>query len=89
MGVAAHEQRNTDNAFTTDAGGFGRRARLGHIVQRDDAGGREISVLQLSAGFVKHLPERHRNQFQLRRQRLEFSRRQGGEKMVLIRTVRS
>ncbi len=42
---------------------------------------------QLSAGLVEHLAERQRDQLQMRRQALEFRRRQGGEKMVLIRTI--
>ena len=44
-------------------------------------------MLQLFTGFVEHFTERHRHQFQMRGQALEFRRRQGGEQMVLIRAM--
>ena len=56
-------------------------------MQRHDGGGGEIGVLQLPAGLVEDFAERHRDQFQMRGQALEFRRGQGGEQMVLIRTV--
>ena len=65
-GIAAHEQRNADDAFVAHARGFGRCAGLHDIVQRHDGGGGEIGVLQLSAGFVEHFAEQHRDQFQMR-----------------------
>jgi len=83
-GVAPHEQRNSDHAFIANPGGFGRCAGLHDIVQRHDGGGGEIGVVQLPAGFVEHCAKRHRDQLQMRRQRLQLRRRQGGEKMVLI-----
>src|SRR5713226_9086580 len=45
-------------------------------------------MLQLAAGFVEDFAERHRDQFQMGGQALEFSRGQGGKKMVLIRIMR-
>ena len=86
-GIPSHEQRNTDYAFVAHPRGFGRCARLHDIVQRHDGGGGEIGVLQLSAGFVEDFTERHRDQFQMRSQGVEFRRGHGGEKMVLIRTM--
>ena len=47
----------------------------------------ETGVLQLSAGFVEKVTEWHRDPFQMSGQALEFRRGQGGEKMVLIRTL--
>jgi hypothetical protein len=46
-----------------------------------------MGMLQLPARFVEDFAERHRDQFQMRRQALEFFRGQGGKEMVLIRTV--
>jgi hypothetical protein len=51
-----------------------------------DGGGREIDVWQLAAGFMKNLTQRHGNQLQMGSDAPEFSRGQGGEKMVLIGT---
>jgi hypothetical protein len=45
-------------------------------------------MAQLTARLVEHLAERHRNQFQMGSQGLEFSRWQGGEQMILVRTMR-
>ena len=44
-GAPAHEQRNPDYAFIADPGGLCRGARFHDVVERDDRGGREISVL--------------------------------------------
>ena len=66
-GFAAHEQRNADDAFVAHSRDFCRCARLRDVVQRHDGGGREIGVLQLSAGFVEDFTERHRDQLQMRR----------------------
>ena len=85
--VPAHEQRNADYTLVAHPRGFGRRARSHDVVQRDDGGSREIGVLQLYARFVEHVPERQRHQMQVRGQRLEFGRWQGGKKMVLTWTM--
>jgi hypothetical protein len=85
-GVAAHEQRNADHPFVADSGGFGRSARRHDVVQRNDRRGREIGVGQLPAGFVEHVAEQHRHEFQVRRQTFELGCRQRREKMVLART---
>src|SRR5712675_2165638 len=53
-----------------------------------DGSGGEIDVLQLATGFVEDFAERHRDQFQIGGQALEFGRRQRGEKMVLIGIMR-
>ena len=39
---------------------------------------------QLVTGFMKHFAQRHCNQLQMGNDALEFSRGQGGEKMILI-----
>ncbi|MDP1653070.1 MAG: hypothetical protein Q8L56_10150 [Rhodocyclaceae bacterium] len=44
-------------------------------------------MLQLSAGLIEHLAERQRGQFKMRSQWLEIRRREGGEKLVLLRTM--
>lgn len=81
------EQRNADHTFIAHPRCFGSRARRHDVVQRDDGRGGEIGVVQLSAGLVKHLAERQLGQFQMCGQGLEFRRREGGEKMVLLRTM--
>ena len=66
---------------------FGRRAGFHDVVQRDDRRRREIGVLQLASGLVEHLAEPQWHELQVRRQRFEFAGRQGGEKVVLARTM--
>jgi hypothetical protein len=86
-GVAAHEKRDADDALVAHARGFGRCARLHHIMQRDDGGDREIGVLQLSAGLEEDFAERKRKGFQVRLEAIEFRRGQGREKEILVRAV--
>lgn len=45
-------------------------------------------VIQLTAGLVQGLTERHANPFQMRVQALAFGLGEGGEEMVLSRVVR-
>jgi hypothetical protein len=45
-------------------------------------------VLHLSAGLVEDFTEQHLYRFQVRREALVFRRGQGGEEMVLTRTMR-
>ncbi|WP_018508991.1 hypothetical protein [Thiobacillus thioparus] len=40
-------------------------------------------MAHLHVGFVKHITERHQNQFQIGRQTRVFACRQGGEQMVV------
>ena len=82
-GIPSHEQRDADDAFVADAGRFRRGAGRHDVVQRDDGRRREIGILQLAAGFVEHLAEEERCEFQMRCQGLEFSRRQCRQKVIL------
>src|SRR6185503_13918088 len=66
---------------------LGRGSLPRHREQRDDAVGREIRILELSAGFVDGAPERQRNQLQASREALVVRAGQGREKAVLPRGV--
>src|SRR3569832_1134938 len=67
-------------AFSADAP-FSMTLRREH----DERGG-EITVVQLTAGFIKHLAERHLHGLQLRKKTRAHRLRQGGEQDVLFRS---
>ena len=81
-GVAAHEQRNAEDAFVAHDGDFGRRAVLHDVEQRHDGRGREIDVAQLRPRFVEDLAELHGNWLEMRDEPLVVALRQRGEKMI-------
>ena len=86
-GVAAHEQRNADNAFMAHTRHFRRGAGFGDVMQGDDAGGREIGVAHLHARLVEAFAQRQGHQLQMRGKTFEFRRRQGGKQVVLVRVM--
>src|SRR3569832_1102978 len=53
--------------------------------EHEQSGGK-INVVQLTAGFIKHLAERHLHGLQLRKKPRAHRLRQGGEQDVLFRS---
>jgi hypothetical protein len=83
-GMAAHEKRYAEHALIAHARDLGGCAIFHHIMQGNDGGGRKIHVLQLAAGFAENRAERHLDQLKMRGESLEYFRRQGCEKVVLL-----
>src|ERR1700679_4167550 len=82
-GIAAHEQRNTDDALIAHHGDLVGGTILHHVQQRDDGRRWKVHMAQRAAGFVKHLAERHVDPLELWQPALRFGIRQCGEQVVL------
>ena len=81
-GLAAHEQRDADDALVADHSDLGRSAIFHDVQQRDDGSDRKVHMAQRAAGLVKHLSQRHFDQFELWLPALPLCVRQCGEQMV-------
>ncbi len=57
--LAAHEERNADDAFIADNGDLGRRAVFHDVEKRDDGRRREIHVAERAARLVQDLAQWH------------------------------
>ena len=86
-GVAAHEQRNSQDAFVAYHRYFSRCATLQYIQQRHNRRGRKVHMFELPAGLVQHATKRHFSAFELGPQALKLGHRQGCEQVVLQRVV--
>ena len=88
-GIAAHEQRNTDDALIAHHGDLGGGAVLHHIQQRDDGGRWKVHMAQRAAGLIQHSSERHLDGLHLRQQARLHGIRQRCEQMILVDIVNS
>src|ERR1700686_5587028 len=86
-GFTAYEQRDADEAFVADHRNFRRRTIGQHVQQRYDGVGRKINVAQDIAGLVQNLPERHRDEPQMRVESSLLRGRQRSQQVILLRKV--
>ncbi len=85
--LAAHEQRDADQALVARYRKLCRRAISEHIQQRDDAVGRKIHVPQRVTGFIQDLAERHIDELQVREDPFPLLGGEGREQVILGRVV--
>ena len=81
--LAAHEQGNPDDALAADDGDFGRGTVFHYIKQGNNRVCREVHVLQLVAGLVQHMAQRHGDCFDFIADARQVGRRQRGKQLIL------
>ena len=86
-GFTAHEQRDADEAVVADHRDFRRRAVGQDVQQGYDGVDRKIHVAQDIAWLVQDLPERQRDEPEVRVQSFAFRRGQRSQQVVLLRIV--
>jgi hypothetical protein len=82
--LAAHEQGDSDQAFVTGDGDFGRGAAFHHIEQRDDTGGGKVHVTLVAAGFIDRPAQRHCYRLEVGQQARVVNGRQRSDQIVLL-----
>src|ERR1700694_858095 len=83
-GFTAHEQRDADEAFVADHRNFRRGAVFQHVQQRHDGVDRKVNVAQDIAGLVQNLPERHRDEPQMRVESIALRGCQRSQQVILL-----
>jgi hypothetical protein len=84
-GVAAHEERDADQALATRHAHLGRGAVLHQVEERDDGGGGEIDVALPPAGLVDDLAEREGDAPEVRPEPLKLLLGEPGEQPIACR----
>src|SRR5690606_24384847 len=88
-GLAAHEDRNPDDALVAHDGDLGGGAVLHDIEQRYDGCRREIDVALSPTRFVEYLSQGHFHRFELRMPSPPLRVGQRGQKRIASRIVDS